>query len=245
VPGSNAKWKELVVSEFVVIGEPGSAPRVSPHVPRVRVGSLDALDARVVEDDGGVRLRSGPWPSIASYCADFVAAALERQKKRDEDPSYPCAEYAKPTCAATDRVVLSGVAPFVSTQILVTSDGVERGRWVAVETSAGWWPRSVRLDRAGECELGDVGTESTEVKATKPVSSSAIGVEIERHFTEPMYNSPESGEPMIWVRDDAERVLHVCRANNGAVSCDEQHVLGKYSGKLGDKPVPFESWTDR
>lgn len=248
VPGTNANWKELVVSELVVLGDPGGARRAPPHIPRVRVGSLDAPETQLAADadaGAGAEPGKGPWPSIVAYCSAFKTAAKERARGRTEDPNYPCAEHVEPSCGADDRVALSGVAPFSSTQILTTSDGVRRARHVAVETSLGWWPRAIYLDGSDECILGDVGSESSEVKATKPVGTSAIAVEIERRFVDPMYTDLETGQPAMWVRDDGERFVEVCRATGGEVRCDERHVLGKYSGRLDDKPAPFEKWSGR
>ena len=83
------------------------------------------------------------------------------------------------------------------------------------------------------------------MKATKAVAPSAIAVEIEPRIHDPMYVDPDTGEPSMWVKDDAERVVHVCRAPGGQVGCNERHVIGTFSGRVVDTPVPFESWRDR
>jgi hypothetical protein len=246
VQGTNAKWKELVVSELYVLGDPGSARRASPHLPRVRVGSLDAPESRFTADeDAGTDPGIGPWPSIASYCAAFETTARARAKKRGTDPSHPCAEIPPPSCAIEGRAPIAGATPFVSTAVLSKSDGYVHDRWVAVETDKGWWPHMIRIDGADECQLGDFATESGDVTATKAVGPSALAIEVERRIADPQYVDFDTGQPSMWVRDDGERVLHVCRADGGDVRCDEKHVLGTYSGRLVDKPAPFDTWKDR
>ena len=247
VPGTNAKWKELVVSELVVLGDPGRARRTSPHLPRVRVGSLDAPESRFVpdEDGGGAEPGVGPWPSIASYCAAYEARAKARRQKRYEDPSHPCSELPAPSCALETPTPIAGAAPFVSSAILTLTDGIVRSRSIAIETDRGWWPGMLGLDGADECQLGDPGTETAELRMVKTIALAVVAFEIERRTSDPMYSDPETGEPSMWVRETAQRRLDVCRVLGGELRCNESHVLGTHSGRAGDGPAPFESWQDR
>lgn len=243
VPGTNAKWKELVVSEFVVLGDPGTARRASPHLPRVRVGSLDAPESRFVPDaDAATEPGNGPWPSIDSYCAAFRDRAAEKARKKD--PTHPCAEIPPPRCGL-ETPVPYGSPPFDRSGILSISDGFVRERWVAIETTAGWWPRMISFDGADECQMGDFATTTSELKSSKPIGPAALAFEIETRTIDPMYSDPDTGAPSMWVKEDGERILHVCRLLAAGLRCDERHVLGTYSGRLGDRPTPFESWSGR
>jgi hypothetical protein len=247
VPGTNAKWKELVVSELVVLGDPGPARRASPHLPRVRVGSLDAPESRFIpdEDGGGTEPGIGPWPSIASYCAAYETRAKARRQKRYEDPGHPCAEIPPPSCTLDVPTRIAGAVPFVSSAILSTSDGITRSRSVAIETDRGFWPGMLALDGADECRIGDVGSETAELRMVKAIAPAVVAFEIERRLVDPMYSDPETGAPSMWVREQADRALHVCRVIDGVLRCNESHVLGTHSGRLGDGPTPFEAWQER
>jgi hypothetical protein len=242
--GTNARWKELVVSEFVVLGDPGTARRSSPHLPRVRIGSLDAAESQPAGEDGGDGEPGvGPWPSITSYCAAFEVYARRTLEKRRLDAFVACADMPPPSCRLDARTPIAGAGPFVSTAQVTTSNGVTRTRSVAVETDKGWWPRMIGIDGADECQIGDFATETGDLRATKAIAPGAIAVETERHVHDPMIMAPELGG--TWVKEDAERILHVCRATSADVRCDERHVLGRHSGRLGDDgPTAFERWNE-
>jgi hypothetical protein len=79
VAGTKLEWRELVVSEFRVLGRPGKARRKAEQPLRVSVGALNAAPPDI--DTLEVATVSSAFADVATYCA----AALEASRPAFED----------------------------------------------------------------------------------------------------------------------------------------------------------------
>ncbi len=71
IPGTKAKWRELVISELVVLGNAPDAELLAPAMPQVTIGSLD----RVMTDTGpfdAVRA-AAPYKTVEAFCKAHLA----------------------------------------------------------------------------------------------------------------------------------------------------------------------------
>jgi hypothetical protein len=75
VAGTDSRWREVVVSEFRVLGKPGAERRSVTERIVVSVGSLDATPPKAIGDeldfDIPTELRH-PYPSIDAFCKEFL-----------------------------------------------------------------------------------------------------------------------------------------------------------------------------
>lgn len=79
VPGTKPEWRELVVSELVVVGRPGKTRRPAGEPLRVSVADLDA---RLSTMPFFEHTESNVYASVEAFCA----ARIDRARKANQDP---------------------------------------------------------------------------------------------------------------------------------------------------------------
>jgi hypothetical protein len=236
-----------------VLGDPRGARLPGPHMPRVRVGSLDAA-----EWDGAAAptagRETGPRSSIDAYCTWFVKKHDAAVRQTWTDPSHPCQDdKARATCVGKTANDLSATGLFkgvVSIWAEGEEDIVDDYALVANDGSFTVVGGTVH----GRCELGDPGTNGfsvVNVETRAPVSpggGNAVAMIVTESISnEPMYSDPDTGEPAIWVRAIASRDIVMCTAAaSGPPSCAKPVRVGSFMGNVGTGPAPpFEKWADR
>jgi len=103
LPGSEVKWREVVVSEFRVLGKPGSERRGASERIVVSIGSLDATPPEPITQELDVESRAfaPESPSVDAFCNDWLVwakahAAAEIAETEQWNDSAPVAE---PVCS--------------------------------------------------------------------------------------------------------------------------------------------------
>jgi hypothetical protein len=260
LPGTEPSWKELVVSELQVLGDPRGARLPGPHMPRVRVGSLDAAEWDGAAPSAAGRdargLETGPRSSIDAYCKWFVNKHDAAVRRTWTDPSHPCQDdKARATCAAKTVNDLSATGTFkgvVSIWAEAEEDIEDDYALVANDGSFTIVGGAVH----GRCELGDPGTTgfsvvNVETRAPDAGAGGGTGaaamIVTESISNEPMYSDPDTGEPAIWVRADVSRDIVMCTAAaSGPPSCAKPVRVGSFTGNVGTDPAPpFEKWGNK
>jgi hypothetical protein len=138
VPGTNAAWRELAVSEFAVMGIPHGAPVPHPAIPNVRLGKLSEYEDYFSE----VRKFPLPYGQYAAdknaLCSAFDRAlqpALKAGAIVSPGPTPWCrlgAKFANALPAARSPASLKGIYAIE----LASEVGSEEG--FALQTTKGW-----------------------------------------------------------------------------------------------------------
>ena len=119
VPGSEAKWREVVISEFRVLGKPGAERRPSTDRLVVSVGSLDAAPPEPIRGELdfdvppiAAELRAS-FPSIDRFCKAFLAwAKVNAAAEIAEDAQWnDAAPVLAPLCTEVALPSLQNAAP--------------------------------------------------------------------------------------------------------------------------------------
>ncbi len=119
LPGSEARWREVVVSEFRVLGQPGAERRAATDRLRVSVGSLDATSPAPMgseidlESDAIAPELRHEYRSIEEFCKEFLvwakshaaAEIAEFQQWSDASPVH------EPLCQEVPVSELKNAAP--------------------------------------------------------------------------------------------------------------------------------------
>ena len=245
VAGSNTAWRELVVSELEVLGDPGVARLAKAHTPRVRVG---ALDDRPVTPDA----HANEPDTIDAYCKWFVQTNESAVHAAFTDPAYPCNDAnAHATCDASEAQALRTTGAFVALETLSTADAKDETRDLIVVGKKGQFAR-VGGESNGRCELGDPGTSHStlvSVEEKKLANGDAVVIVVtDRIDDAPMYSDPDTGEPRMWLQFNAKRSLVLCHAKpDAAPACDPPRTLGEFTGPAPSdgSPPPFDVWSER
>ena len=142
-PGTKAEWRELTVSELAVWGTRGATRLEGTHLPSVRVGSLDPVDAGAdAAAPLGTKPMRGPLASLAAFCASYDGEWKPRfAAEKDDYPGF----IEGPYCTVSDEALLSDKPPArildVRTVGLTTHDA--RHQHVAIKTRRGWFITAV------------------------------------------------------------------------------------------------------
>ncbi|MDB4995463.1 MAG: hypothetical protein JWM74_2895 [Myxococcaceae bacterium] len=139
-PGTKAEWRELTVSELAVWGTRGATRLEGTHLPSVRVGGLDAVDAGA---DAGAAPASGkptrgPFASLAAFCASHEAEWKPRfAAEKDDYPGF----IEGPYCTVSGEALLSEKAParILEARVVVLTTHDARNQHVAIKTRRGWF----------------------------------------------------------------------------------------------------------
>lgn len=146
VPGTRDAWREIVISELVVLGAAPEEEQLAPAMPQVTIGTLD----RVMVDSGPLQaVRAGaPYPDVQAFCAAHLRA--ERQligRIHEKDKSFHLDEI-EPYCGARkDRPVIRKAlsAPFTNLVVLSLLEGREMVDRLAIVTTRGLFPSPITL----------------------------------------------------------------------------------------------------
>jgi hypothetical protein len=241
LPGTKKDWRELVVSELQVLGTAGPAKLGSPHMPRVRIGSLDAPErgAKMPE-----RPSSASFASLDAFCASFVSTAKPVMDELSKDDSpWPCrGMHAECKYRDDARIFPANARPFLEARTVATSAKNDRVA-VALRTPNGWFPAALVLEDGDRCVLGDAGTSSSKVVGYEP-QDGYLEIVTETRTAAPSYLTDEDGGHAIVVEKSAWRTRYRCENVDGAPKCESKGRLAHWDG-TGDAepPADVSKWT--
>jgi hypothetical protein len=137
VPGTNAKWREIVISELVVLGTAPEEELLAPAMPQVTIGSLD----RPAHETGPLaRVREeAPFPSLAAFCARHLEAEAKVLAHRAGSAE------ARPYCRRGEQRPASQrlAAPFEEIAVVLLLEGEQMVERLAIRTERGWFPTEI------------------------------------------------------------------------------------------------------
>jgi hypothetical protein len=157
VPGTNRAWKELVVSELHVIGDPGNALRAPKEPLGVAIGSLENNPA----NDFGLPVRTfDPDPkaysSLSEVCQAFISDARANEKETLERLSGIGIDHVgKPSCEILKTTLsLPTNELYRHLNALRIDDGVVRSTTLVVEVARGYVPLPVYYSQEDPTDPG-------------------------------------------------------------------------------------------
>jgi hypothetical protein len=152
-PGSKPQWRELVVSELRVIGDPGKARRTAGAPLRVVIGSLDAEPAKLDGYDWGDRYQIGPEPDLPKLCAAYLRSLDASKAEREQTAATHDLKLETPSCAeAKLSVSFTGDGTYKRLRAVRVFDGMTASTRLVVELPRGhvmlpvWWSVDDPLD---------------------------------------------------------------------------------------------------
>lgn len=137
LPGTKTGWRELVVSEFLVVGKPGKERRKDAKPMRVAVGGLDKPVDDLSTEDVSSEV-SPPAKDLATLCATFIKRAREQLPALRDRVRAEKLDVGEPTCAETKLTpAFAPVGSFREARALRLFDGVVAWNQLVVGYSAG------------------------------------------------------------------------------------------------------------
>ncbi|MBL8607588.1 MAG: hypothetical protein JNL38_09720 [Myxococcales bacterium] len=239
-PGTKASWRELVVSELAVYGEPGAA-RVPPHLPHVLVGSLDApakvpAKPSAPADASGVKVR-GPFASIDAFCKDHGAAVAPRfAAGKDEYPGF----IEPPYCVRGDPMADGQLAPpLVDLRSVLVTEWSTRERDVVIVTARGAFVVDFAIDVeeirnpgcGGACGHG---LEKVDVVRRKDGGATVVVVSNHHCWSNPfpVYDDDGGVDHVTGSSQYDKRALVCVVRPEGAVECRKQAIATRAAAYL-------------
>jgi hypothetical protein len=146
MPGTRAAWRELVVSEFRVVGRPGPTKRATDDPLRVALGSLDVEPPTVSRIENS-RVDPTYWSvqaACSAYRSDLAAnlAAATAEQLSDEEKGQ---KRGPSQCTEIPvSFAFSPIAPYKSVHAVRMSDGIGRHDELVLETNRGFFLTGVR-----------------------------------------------------------------------------------------------------
>jgi hypothetical protein len=150
VPGAKSAWKELVVSEFRVVGTPGVARRAVTDRLRISLRALATKDEAPPLIDSIAQIPAYRARALAGACSAWLKnlseqlavekLAVEKLEENDQHlkPGVPfCVE--EPL-----ELPFTSVAPYKSVHAVRVSNGIGSHRELVVETARGFFFTSIR-----------------------------------------------------------------------------------------------------
>lgn len=144
VPGSRARYREIVISEVALLGTAPDDELVLPAMPQVIVGSLDR--ERPPEGRYEALIAKAPYPSSTAYCArektilqselDAIEARMPGHDRFGENTPGCVSARARSKSFALD-------APFTDVELVRAGEGSVNVTRLAVKTARGWYPTRV------------------------------------------------------------------------------------------------------
>jgi hypothetical protein len=138
IPGTKPEWKELVVSELRVVGDPGKDRRKTKEAVRVVVGGLDEEPpALPVEEIPNDRIL-GPVPGIAELCDAYLRKVDGMRKDLEEEAKMHDLTLHGPSCAeAPLKAPFIGDGTYKRLRAVRASDGISTGTHLVAELARG------------------------------------------------------------------------------------------------------------
>lgn len=139
-PGTNPKWKELVVSELRVVGDPGKARSSGKDPVRVSVGGLDKEPDEIQVDVIPATEIVGPAADLAAVCSTWLRSLDATKKEREETAKNHELTLGGPSCKDVPlkmRAPFTGDATFKAVHAVRLSDGLSSRTQLVVDTPKG------------------------------------------------------------------------------------------------------------
>jgi hypothetical protein len=134
-PGTNKAWKELVVSEFRVVGKPGAEKRDPSDPLVVALRTLDQADGAPLGIETSLDIPAAK--SIAALCAAWIPKQAEVAKSVASGFGL---KVGIPSCVEVPAPVpFTPAAPYKSVRALKLNDGLRSGTDLVVETARGFF----------------------------------------------------------------------------------------------------------
>lgn len=222
VAGTRASYREVVISELVVLGTAPDDELLPPAMPQVTVGSVDGPPS-----PGGryaAVIAGGPYRSSSAYCASEMRAcrkdlaALKARDPQSDDLASRTA-WCRSTRATSKSLTLG--APFTGVELVSADEGQNEVTRLALTTPLGWYPTdvvtSVNYPGPG-CGMGGA-------QIIDSIDVSASHVLVMRITTRAAYcmASPESYEA-------AGTFLIACALGEGGAPTCRQELVASYDG---------------
>jgi hypothetical protein len=138
LPGTKKEWKELTVSEFRVVGDPGKERRTAEQPLRVVVGKLDDT-ANGMSDYELADIAEPASRDAAALCRDYVKRLDATKAEREDTAKTNNLKLGTPSCSdAPLGVAFAGDATYKSALLVHTFDGLRKSVHVAVELARGF-----------------------------------------------------------------------------------------------------------
>jgi hypothetical protein len=154
LPGTKKEWKELVVSEFRVLGKPGKQKREPNERLHVALKTLEPQD----ETPYGVQTfeSKAPEPSLTKVCDAFLKqAAIELVTANADQDHLRGLVPGKPTCSEIPSpTTFSATADYKSVHALSLYDGIVKSKSLVVETKRGFFLTSVTWNQEDPLDPG-------------------------------------------------------------------------------------------
>lgn len=248
MPGTKAKWREIVISELVVLGTAPDEELLAPAMPPVAIGTLDAAKAA---KGAYAELRAqAPFPTLEAYCAREKAVSdKDLAARKAKDPNDPFLEDVTSRCAPV-KVETKDIKlgePFSDVQLISAIEGEDQVARIAVKTSAGWFPTEVIISSFSPgpgCGL----FSNDAIESIGMHEPRTLIMTIDKHTAYCMAGAPAEEEA-------AASFLVACHADqSGKATCSEE-LIASYDGdcaiagpvrageaKFEAKP-PYWDWT--
>jgi len=227
VPGTEKRWRELVVSELRVFGFANGAPENPTHMPELAIGSLDGVPVRPPVTTHAPP--PGPYPSIDALCRAYTRAMSAPIKAAFPGDRYPGevgpAHCVRSTAETAPSVSLPGSA-FRSATVVVVNDTSKRSARLVLETTRGFSLTTVHTWTHHHVDTGCGHASDHDVEDAR-VMRGARGrdVLVVRTMATDAYwlGSPDPG-------GSVERAWACDEDTEGAAHCEGPLVTGRSAG---------------
>jgi hypothetical protein len=142
--GTRASYREVVISELVVLGTAPDDELLPPAMPQVTLGSVDHPPS-----PGGrfaAVIAGGPYPTSSAYCESEKSAcrkelaALKARDPQSDDLASRTA-WCRSKRATSKSLLLR--APFTGVELVEADEGQNEVTRLALTTPLGWYPTDV------------------------------------------------------------------------------------------------------
>lgn len=235
-PGTKKEWRELVVSELRVVGEPGKTRAPEDYVPRIGVGSYDAYPPTLPPDPVALAL-PGPYADLAALCAAWPAIGKrEYLESKESYEMFGAPKKGEPTCAEEPfGARFTPDATFLELKSLRLSDGAGAWSVPVLRTARGWSAIGYRYHEVGTPDPGCPSIVRPEVldgQVTVQAGWLVIPTgSTQTQFDEPADSSPNGGMSLVLLRGALW-----CKEFAGSLACRAYHP--QYQVPLGTKSAP-------
>lgn len=156
-PGTNKTWKELVVSELRVVGDPGKVKSSGKDPVRVSVGGLDKEPEPLQVDVIPPAEIVGPVADLAVVCSTWLRSLDATKKEREDTAKNHELTLGGPSCKETPlkmRAPFAGDASFTAVHAVRLYDGITSWSQLVVQTPKGMFTFPIRWDHDDPLDPG-------------------------------------------------------------------------------------------